>query len=255
MHIIIFDGWSMWVFARELSMLYEAAVTGQGSVLPDLPVQYADFAVWQREWLQGEVLEEQLRYWREQLAGAPAVSELPFDPPRAAVRSYRGRTGDFLMDATLAGRLREVSREHGVTLFMTLLAAFQVLLARYSGQDDIVVGTPVANRNREEIEGLIGFFVNTLALRTNLGGNPTFGELLAQVKGVCLGAYAHQDLPFERLVEELQPERSVSHTPLFQVMFGLQNVPAARVKLHNLQLEVLGSTHRTSTHYDLALFF
>jgi amino acid adenylation domain-containing protein len=223
MHHILSDGWSMGVLHRELSVLYRAFVKGEPSPLPDLSIQYTDFAVWQREWLQGEVLEKQLSYWKKQLEGIPGVLNLPMDHPRPTVQSYRGARRSIQLSKELTQGLKVLSRKEGVTLFMTLLAAFQTLLYRYTGQDDIVIGSPIANRNRAEIEGLIGFFVNTLVLRANFSGNPTFKEMLAQVRETALGAYAHQDLPFEKLVEELKPERSLSHSPLFQVMFVLQN--------------------------------
>ena len=225
MHHIVCDGWSMGVLYRELSLLYEAFSKGLPSPLSDLPIQYADFAVWQRQWLQGEVLETQLSYWKKQLEGVPAVINLPTDRPRPAVQSYRGARQSFELSEELTGALKILSRKHHVTVFMTLLAAFQTLLHRYTGQHDIVIGSPIANRNRTEIEGLIGFFVNTLVLRSDLSGNPSFTGLLARVRNVALGAYAHQDVPFEKLVEEFQPQRSLSHSPLFQVMFVLQNAP------------------------------
>src|SRR5215217_577705 len=226
MHHIISDGWSQRVFYRELFSLYNAYQRGERSPLAELPIQYVDYAVWQREYLQGEVLERQLSYWKEQLAEAPALLDLPTDFPRPHVQSTRGATARFSLPEELSRGLREMSRSEGVTLFMMMLAAFQVLLHKYSGQEDVVIGTPIAGRNRREVEGLIGFFVNTLALRTRLSGNPSFRELLQRVREVCLGAYAHQDLPFERLVEELQPERSLSHNPVFQVMFELERSAA-----------------------------
>jgi hypothetical protein len=225
MHHIISDGWSVGIFFRELSLLYEAAYQGRHSPLPDLPIQYANYAQWQRERLSGATLAELLGYWRKQLAGAPVVLELPSDKVRPAVQSFRGEVRTFQLGVELTRRLRELSQRRGVTLFMTLLAAFKVLLYRYTGEEDLVVGTPIAGRNRAEIEGLIGFFINSLALRTKLNGNPSFTELLQRVREVTLGAYEHQDLPFEKLVEELQPERSLSHAPLFQVVFSLQNAP------------------------------
>ena len=236
MHHIVSDGWSMGVLHRELSVFYQAFVQGQPSPLAELPLQYADFAVWQREWLQGEVLESQLSYWKRQLEGISAVLNLPTDRPRPAVQSYRGARQSILLSKELTGQLKALSRKEGVTLFMTLLAAFQTLLYRYTGQEDIAVGSPIANRNRTEIEGLIGFFVNTLVLRTRLSGDPTFKELLAGVKETTLGAYAHQDLPFEKLVEELNPERNLGHSPLFQVMFALQNAPQAVLKFEDLRI-------------------
>jgi len=225
MHHIISDGWSVGIFFRELSLLYEAAYQGRRSPLPELPIQYADYAQWQRERLSGVKLVELLGYWRKQLAGAPVVLELPLDKVRPAVQSFRGEVRTFQLGVELTRRLRELSQRRGVTLFMTLLAAFKVLLYRYTGEEDLVVGTPIAGRNRAEIEGLIGFFTNSLVLRTKLSGSPNFVELLQRVREVTLGAYEHQDLPFEKLVEELQPERSLSHNPLFQVFFSLQNNP------------------------------
>lgn len=225
LHHIVCDGWSIDVLFNELSTLYAAYTAGENSPLPELPVQYADYAVWQREWLSGEVLDEQLEYWRGQLAGAPELLELPTDRPRPQVRSLNGSFVSFDLPTGLASKLRQLCQREGVTLFMLLLGAFQLLLSRYGGQTDVVVGTPIAGRNRQEVEGLIGFFVNTLVLRTDLSGGPSFRELLQRVREVCLGAYAHAELPLEKLVEELQPERSLSHSPLFQVMFALQNTP------------------------------
>ncbi|MGB7951165.1 MAG: amino acid adenylation domain-containing protein [Candidatus Binatia bacterium] len=224
-HHIVADGWSMAVLNGELAVLYEAFRHSEPSPLSELPIQYADYAVWQREWLQGEVLDGQVSYWKKQLEGAPAVLDLPTDRPRPAVQSYRGARSSFELSKELTEQLKALSRKENATLFMTLLAAFQALLYRYTGQQDIVVGSPIANRSRVEIEGLIGFFVNTLVLRTDLSGNPSFRELLRRVRKTALEAYDHQDLPFEKLVEELNPERSLSHSPLFQVMFVLQNVP------------------------------
>jgi amino acid adenylation domain-containing protein len=221
MHHIISDGWSLGVMAREMGVLYEAYKAGQSSPLAELPIQYADFAVWQREWLQGEMLEQQLGYWRQQLGGELPELELPMDRPRPARQSYRGAGAAIEVSDEVRLRLKEIGREGGATLFMTLLAAFKVLLWRYSRLDEILVGTPIANRNRAETESLIGFFVNTLVLRTKLRGEETFRELLEQVRETTLGAYEHQDVPFEKLVEELQPERNLSRQPLFQVMFAL----------------------------------
>ena len=220
MHHIISDGWSMSVFARELTALCAAFSLGQPSPLPELRVQYADFAVWQRNWLHGDVLSRQLSYWKKQLGGLPPL-ELPTDHPRPAVPSFRGATHEFLIPAVLVTRLTALGRDEGVTLFMTMLAAFSTLLQRYSSQDDIVVGAPIANRERTEIEGLIGFFVNMLPMRTNLSGDPSFRDVLRRVREMCLEAYAHASIPFEKLVEELQPERDPSRNPLFQVTFQL----------------------------------
>ena len=235
-HHIISDGWSLGVLVKEVATLYEAYIKGEQSPLPELEIQYADYAAWQREWLQGEVLAEQLSYWRRQLGGELPVLELPTDKPRPAVQSYRGARESMVLSEELTQQLKALSQREGCTLFMTLLAAFQVLLSRYSGQEDIVVGTPIAGRNRAEVEPLIGLFVNTLALRTDLSGNPTFIELLRRVREVTLGAYAHQDIPFEKLVEELQPERDLSRSPLVNVMLALQNIPQETVHLSGLEL-------------------
>ena len=226
MHHIVFDGWSSELFLRELTMLYGAYAGGAPAALPELPVQYGDFAFWQREWLQGEVLATQLAYWREQLAGIPPVLELPADRPRSSRQSYRGAMRTVTIPRALSDGLKSVGRREGATLFMTLLAAFTVLLHRYTGQDDIVVGSPIANRNRIETEGLIGFFVNTLVLRADLSGDPSFQELLKRTRKTCLGAYSHQDFPFEKLVEDLQPERNLDHSPLFNVWVNFIDSPS-----------------------------
>ncbi|MFL6253473.1 MAG: amino acid adenylation domain-containing protein, partial [Pyrinomonadaceae bacterium] len=252
MHHIISDGWSMDVFVRELAALYEAHRTGAPSTLAPLPIQYADYAVWQREWLRGATLDAQLAFWKEQLRGAPGQLELPTSRPRPAVQTYTGATTSFTLPADVSARLRELSRREGATLFMTLLAAFDVFLARYTGQADIVVGSPVAGRNRTEVEGLIGFFVNTLVLRADLSGDPTFRELLARVRETALGAYAHQDVPFEKLVEELQPVRDLSRSPLFQVMFVLQNRAVETLELPGLKLTTL-SSERGAAKFDLTV--
>ncbi|HSK80240.1 MAG TPA: non-ribosomal peptide synthase/polyketide synthase [Thermoanaerobaculia bacterium] len=220
-HHIAADGWSAGVLHHELGILYEAARTGRPSPLPELPLQYADFALWQCRWLEGGALEAQLAFWREALRGCPLVLDLPADRPRPPVRSQRGAAEGLILPPELALRLEPLSRERGATLFMTLLAAFGALLSRYTGEPDLVVGTPVANRNRGETEPLIGFFVNTLALRTGAAAGATFGELLGRTRETALAAYAHQDLPFERLVEELAPERDLSRTPIVQVSFSL----------------------------------
>ncbi|MFF7527470.1 condensation domain-containing protein, partial [Streptomyces pseudovenezuelae] len=219
MHHVVFDEWSKQVFRRELSQLYDAFRAGAPDPLPALPVQYADFALWQRQWLEGEVLEEQLAYWRDKLAGAP-VLELPTDRPRPPVWSPAGAAIRFTVPERTADALRALSRRRGTTMFMTLLAAFDVLLGRYAGTDDVVVGTPVANRNRAETEQLIGFFINTLVMRTDLSGDPSFDELLGRVRDTALDAYAHQDLPFEQVVDALVTDRDRSRSPLFQVLFN-----------------------------------
>ncbi|HEX8559091.1 MAG TPA: amino acid adenylation domain-containing protein, partial [Pyrinomonadaceae bacterium] len=252
MHHIVTDGWSMGILVNEVAALYTAFLKGEESPLAELPVQYADFAAWQREWMQGEVLERELQYWRTQLEGAPPVLELPTDKPRPAVQTFRGAAYSFALPQELAERLRRLSREEGATLFMTLLAGFQALLSRYSGQDDVVVGSPIANRNRAETEPLIGFFVNTLALRTDLSGSPSFRELLRRVRETCLGAYAHQDVPFEKLVEELEPERSLGRNPLFQAAFVLQNAPVGELSLPGLRLLPAAAESRAAK-FDLTL--
>ena len=215
MHHIISDGWSLGVLVREVVSLYRAFCDDQPSPLLELPIQYADFAHWQREWLQGEVLDNQLAYWTNQLADIPPAIGLPTDHPRPAIQSFRGSTHTVSFSSDLSCALKALSRDEEVTLFMTLLAAFNVLLHRYTAQDDIVIGSVIANRNRAEIEPLIGFFVNTLALRTNLSGNLTFHTLVQQVREISLDAYGHQDLPFEKLVEALRPERNLSSNASF----------------------------------------
>jgi amino acid adenylation domain-containing protein len=252
MHHIISDGWSMGVFSRELSALYSAFAMGQPSPLPDLSIQYADFAVWQRQWLQGAVLEEQLGYWREQLADLPAL-QLPTDRPRPTVQSYRGAYQSLTLPPSLNSSLKSLSQREGVTLFMTLLAAFQALLHRYTRQDEIAVGTYIANRNRAEMEDLIGFFVNSLVLRTDLSGDPSFRELLRRVQSVALGAYGHQDLPFAKLVEEIQPERDLSRNPLFQVVLQLVNVPTTSAASEPGQARLLDVPWKGTSLFDIVL--
>ena len=251
-HHIASDAWSMGILTRELWTLYEAYANGKPSPLPDLPVQYTDYAVWQRQWLKGKVLESQLSYWKKQLAHIPILN-LPTDRPRPVLQSFRGARQPISLPESLTAAVNELSRREGVTQFMTLLAAFQVLLYRYSGQEDVVVGSPIANRNRTEIEGLIGFFVNTLVLRTDLSRRPTFKELLLRVRDVCLGAYAHQDLPFEKLVQELHPERDLSRNPLFQVMFVLQNTPRPFPETSGFSIERVDVLAETSP-FDLSLY-
>ena len=249
MHHIVSDGWSVGVLIREMGLLYAAFATGQPSPLAELPIQYADFAHWQRQWLQGEVLSTQLTYWQQQLDDL-SVLELPTDRPRPAMQSYRGATQYLELPQSLSRGLEALSQRAGVTLFITLLAAFQTLLYRYTGQTDIAVGSPIANRNRSEVESLIGFFVNSLVLRTRLDSNPTFQTLLERVREVALGAYAHQDLPFERLVEALQPERDLSRNPLFQVVFALQNAPVKALEMPDLTLSPVDFDPGT-TRFDL----
>ncbi|MEW5929506.1 MAG: amino acid adenylation domain-containing protein [Gemmatimonadota bacterium] len=254
LHHVVSDGWSMGVLVREVFALYDAFSRGGPSPLPELPVQYADYAVWQRRWLSGEALERQLAWWRERLAAAPPLLELPTDRPRPALPRHRGAACPLHLDAALAGELRALGRREGVTLFMTLLAGFAVVLGRWAGQEDVVVGTPIAGRTRRETEGLIGFFLNTLALRTDLSGNPSFRALLGRVREATLGAYAHQDLPFERILEELQPARSLSHSPLFQVMLNVLNLQEeGRSELPGLAVERFGE-HEPMSKFDLTLY-
>ena len=252
MHHIICDGWSMRSLIREVAALYEAFSNNKPSPLTELPIQYADFAVWQRQWSK-EHLQNHLSYWKQQLAGATTVLELPTDKPRPAVQTFRGATTYFQLSPSLTEKLKSLSQQSGCTLFMTLLAAFQTLLYRYTGQEDISVGTPIANRKYSEIQGLIGVFVNTLVMRTDLSGNPSFRELLNRIRQVALGAYAREDLPFEQLVEELQPERNLSHQPLFQVMFVLQEDPMPELILPGLTLTRLQTNSGTSK-FDLTLY-
>jgi amino acid adenylation domain-containing protein len=252
MHHIVSDGWSMGVLVNEFSALYAAFSQGQPDPLPALPIQYADYAVWQRRWITGEVLQRQLDFWRDHLSGAPALLELPTDRPRPAVQDYAGAFFGFELDAELTGKLKALSQRHGTTLFMTLLAAWAALLARLSGQSDVVIGTPVANRHRAEIEPLIGFFVNTQALRVDLAGSPSVAQLLAQVRATALAAQTHQDIPFEQVVDALNPNRSMAHSPVFQVMFAWQNTPEGSLELPGLQLEPVGSSSAT-VKFDLEL--
>jgi natural product biosynthesis luciferase-like monooxygenase protein/amino acid adenylation domain-containing protein len=251
-HHIVSDGWSMGIFIQEMATLYSAFSTGQPSPLPDLPIQYVDFAAWQRQWLQGDALESLLAYWRRALGDDLPILRLPTDWPRPAVQTFRGATYFFTLPQDLSAALKTLSRDNACTLFMTLLAGFQALLHHYSGQDDIVVGTDTANRNQSEIEGLIGLFVNQLVLRTDLSGTPTFRELLGRVRQVTLGAYAHQDLPFDRLVEALNPARDVSRTPLFQVKLVLQNATLPDLKLPELTISPI-EVERGAAKFDLLL--
>jgi amino acid adenylation domain-containing protein len=250
MHHIASDGWSQGVLRDELSEFYNGYCAGLPPKLPELCIQYADFAIWQRGGFQGQTLAQDLTYWKEQLSGAPAILRLPTDHPRPEVQTYRGARQSLALSKALTEALKELSRQERVTLFMTLLAGFNALLFRYSGQEDICVGTPVANRNRAETEGLIGFFVNTLALRTNLSGDPSFRELLRRVRELALGAYAHQDLPFEKLVDMLKPERNLSYSAVFQVMFNLRNLHVEVPRLGDLKVEEI-DYDPGSTQYDL----
>jgi len=252
MHHIASDGWSIRVFRQELSALYQAYTQAQPSPLVALPIQYADFSVWQRQWLAGEMLETQMSYWRQQLAGQPPLIALLTDRPRPAQPTYRGDWQTFTLSKSVTDRLRNLSQENSTTLFMTLLAAFNVLLYRYTRQADIVVGSPIANRNRPELEGMIGFFANTLALRTDLSGAPSFVDLLGRVRQTALDAYTHQNLPFEKLVEALQPERNLGYSPIFQVFFALQNSPSSAQALVDLKIQAEPARHEMAK-FDLTL--
>lgn len=253
LHHIVCDGWSLEVLFTELEHFYNSTCTGKKDELVELPIQYADYVLWQREWLQGKVLEEQLTYWREQLRGAETVLELPVNRLRARVQSHRGDLKQRQLSVELSRGLQQLSQQQRATLFMVLLAALHTLLWRYTGQKELVVGTPVANRRRLEVQGLIGFFVNTLALPGRIEGNESFEEFLAQVKETCLNAYAHQELPFEKLVKELQPERSLAHSPLVQVVLTMQDEVRTKVNLHQLetQLEVV---HNAASKRDLNFY-
>jgi amino acid adenylation domain-containing protein len=252
MHHIISDGWSMGILTRELTALYQASAAGRPASLPNLPIQYVDYAVWQRERLSGEVLESHLNYWKQQLAGVRLL-ELPTDRARPATQSHRGANVNVRIGTELTSALMALAKGEEATLFMALMAAWQVLLMRYTGQDDIAVGTPIAGRTQDETEGLIGFFINMLVLRTNLSGAPSFRQLLGRVREVALGAYAHQDAPFEKLVDELQPERTLSHTPLFQAVMVLQNTPEERTEMDSLRMSGLGSKGSALAKFDLTL--
>ncbi|MEH2077957.1 MAG: amino acid adenylation domain-containing protein [Nostoc sp.] len=252
MHHIITDGWSMGIFIQELSTLYRAFTLNSPLFLPELPIQYADFAVWQRQWLTEEVQKQQLNYWKQQLAGATPLLELPTDKPRPAVQTFCGATQLFQIDQNLSQQIKIFSQQSGATLFHTLLAAFVVLMFRYSDQDDICIGSPIANRNRREIEPLIGFFVNMLVLRNQIKGNPSFSEFLSQVRQVATSAYTHQDVPFEQVVEALQPERSLSYNPLFQVVFVLENFLLDTLELPDVTLTPQ-FIERGTSQFDLTL--
>jgi amino acid adenylation domain-containing protein len=250
MHHIVGDGWSLGLFGQELKEAYTAYTVGQEPNFPELPIQYTDFAEWQRQWLSGDVLDEQLAYWKKQLVDLP-VLQLPTDRPRPPIPKFQGAFQTIAIPKSLSESLKRFCKQEGVTLFMLTLATFEVLLARYSNQDDIVIGSPIANRNHAEIEKLIGFFVNSLVMRTDLSGNPTFRQALTRVKEVALGAYAHQDLPFERLVEELQPERDLSRNPLFQVIFQLFNAPTVQTATTTPESSNMMEIQRGTSKFDL----
>ncbi|MDN7780186.1 condensation domain-containing protein, partial [Burkholderia orbicola] len=251
-HHIVADGWSFSVLIQEVNALYAALSQGLPDPLPDLPIQYADYAAWQHQWLDGPALEPQLEFWRSHLHGAPALLELPTDRPRPPAQSYRGGSVALTLSAPLTSGLRALAQRHGATLFMTLLTGWAVLLSRLSGQHDVVVGTPVANRRHAELESLIGFFVNTMALRVNVADDPGVDELMARVRAFMLDAYAHQDVPFEQVVEAVQPARSLGHNPLFQAMLALNNTSARSLSLPGLELAAY-DIPRTTTQCDLTL--
>ncbi|HET7042328.1 MAG TPA: condensation domain-containing protein, partial [Gemmatimonadales bacterium] len=250
-HHIVADGWSLGILSRELEASYAALARGRAPALPELPIQYADFAVWQRELLSGEALEVELAHWRERLADLPAL-DLPTDRPRPPVQRHRGADLPFTVPAPLVERLSQLGRAHGATLFMVALAAFEVVLARWTGQEDLAVGAPIANRNRAEIEGLVGFFVNTLVLRVDVSGDPPFTELLARVRRAALEGYAHQDLPFEKLVEELHPDRDLSRNPLVQVIFQLFEAAVPGVTALDAGVPLSSRTSLFDLRVDLA---
>lgn len=253
MHHIASDGWSIGIFCNELSQLYNSLSSGQSDPLPSLGVQYADYAVWQRTWIEGDILKKQAEYWKETLAGSPGLLELPTDYPRPAQKSYAGEFAQIVLDRQLTQDLKVLSQKHGTTLYMTLLTGWIILLARLSGQEDIVTGTPVANRARAEIEDLIGFFVNTLAIRINLSGGLSVSELLLKVKQQTLSALANQDIPFEQVVELAKPVRTLAHSPLFQVMFAWQSTSAVSLSLDNLLSAPLASSPHVVAKFDLTL--
>ncbi|HEV2734386.1 MAG TPA: condensation domain-containing protein, partial [Longimicrobiaceae bacterium] len=253
MHHVVSDAWSMGVLVEELSVLYAAYRGGGGDSLPPLPVQYADYAAWQRRRVEGEVLEAQAAYWRRALSGAPELLELPTDHARPARQDHAGASLRVVLEHDLTAGLKALSRRRGTTLFMTLLAGWAATLSRLSGQQDVVVGTPTANRGRREIEGLIGFFLNTLALRVDLTGSPTTAELLGRVKARALEAQQHQDIPFEQVVERVQPARSLAHSPVFQVMFTWQNTPRGKLELPGLELVPVPGATQGTAKFDLSL--
>jgi len=252
MHHIVSDGWSTGVLIREVATLYKAFVKEQPSPLPELPIQFADFALWEREWLRAAALDKQLAYWKQQLGGKPPTLELPTDRPRPIVATHKGASKSFALPEILSASLKALCQRLNVTLFMLLLAAFNVLLHLYTGQEDILIGSPIANRNRAETEALIGCFINTLVMRTDLSGNPSFGELLGRVREMVLGAFANQDVPFERVVAELRPQRTHSHQRFFRVWFVLHNAPMQTLELPGLRLSNF-KVERGTAQFDLAM--
>src|SRR5205085_1630368 len=253
MHHIISDEWSMQVLIEEMTELYRGLSGGEQRPMAKLPIQYADYAVWQRQWLAGKEMEKQLAYWKKQLGGELPVLELPTDKARPAVQSDRGAEWRFALGSELSSGVKEMSRRERVTFFMVLLAAYKALLYRYTGQRQIVIGTPIANRNRAQVEALIGFFVNTMVLKTEVEGEKSCKELLRRVKDISLAGYTHQDVPFEKLVEEIQPERELSRSPLFQVMFVLQQAPKRAKGVDKIMLDSIG-VERETAKFDVTLF-
>ncbi|HEU0051593.1 MAG TPA: condensation domain-containing protein, partial [Longimicrobium sp.] len=253
MHHIVSDGWSMGVFARELGALYGAFARGEADPLPPLPAQYADYAAWQRRWVDGELLERQAGFWERSLSGAPELLELPTDRARPRKQDFAGASLPIELDAEVTAALKALSQRHGTTLFMTLLAGWAVVLARLSGQDDVVIGTPSANRGRAEVEELIGFFVNTLPVRVDLSGGPSVAGLLERVRARALEAQQHQDIPFEQVVERLSPARSLAYSPLFQVLFAWQNALGEPLALPGLEVDDAGESAQHTAKFDLSL--
>jgi hypothetical protein len=253
MHHIVSDAWSASVFLQEFGALYAAYSNGNPSPLPELSLQYADYAVWQRNWLQGDALEARLAFWRKQLSDAPPLLHLPADRPRPRAQTFEGGHISVMLSKDLLEAVKAIGREESVTVFMTLLAAFQALLARYTGEKRIVVGTDVANRPTIDTECMIGFFINLLPLSTDFSGDPTFRELLARVRETTLASYTYQDLPFHKLVEELRPERNLSHNPLVQVLFVMQNTPPANKAFGGLKLARY-EVPITHSKFDVAVF-
>ncbi|WP_256731095.1 condensation domain-containing protein, partial [Burkholderia pseudomallei] len=252
MHHIASDGWSVGVFLQELSALYGSFIAEQGDPLAPLPLQYADYAAWQRRWLASGQLEKQGAFWQTNLSGAPTLLELPTDRPRPPKQSHAGASVEVKLGAALSERVKRLSQRHGVTPYMTLLSSWAAALSRLSGQEEVVIGSPVAGRNRTEVETLIGFFVNTLALRLDLSSEPTVGELLKRTKAQVLSAQAHQDLPFDQVVERVKPPRSTAHPPLFQVMFVWQNMPAGELTIPGLTIRAVETPLQTA-QFELTL--
>ncbi|HSG40609.1 MAG TPA: condensation domain-containing protein, partial [Thermoanaerobaculia bacterium] len=251
LHHVVTDGWSQGVLVREMAVLYEALAAGRLSPLPEPPIQYADYAVWQRNRLRGELLEKEVAFWRQRLAGTPPL-EMPADRKPSQEPSFRGDRLDLSVPAEVAGRLQALCRKEKVTSYMALLAAFQILLLRYSGQTDFAVGSPVANRRRSELEGLVGYFVNTLALRVDLSGQPSFRELLARVREVAVAAFSHEEMPFERIVGELHPQRDAGRNPIYQVMLASQSQPAPELAMGGVGLSRI-EVHAGTAKLDLSL--